>query len=706
MPTSQKPMRTRARGGLWALTAAVTGGLFVLAAAVPTASAQSERSMCSGDGNRFFRFVGGSYVSKNKFCDVEQQLAAQEDAAKQAEIRAGAMRSERDLGLARVAELEAQLTAAGTCREDELQAALQAARSQNIELLDGQDSLTSQIAGLDLQIDQLRSTIDGQQVQLDSAMSGEEGMSAEIVRLTAALKASETEALAVRTERDSVQAGYEALGGQSRADKTRLATELENTVGLLTACRADFEAHKANVAQATSASGDLQGQLALAQANATDFETKLKAMQAENTTLRAELATRSTELETSAALANQLPDTAAALATSEKTVEGLKLELEQRQDAAKTAQNVLNGQLADAQATLAERDALIADLQARVAQSQAARDADVASLQNRLSDLSEAASKVPMLTGDVKSRDNRIARLEADLAAVQSSSGDASNRMAGLQALIGKRGSDLDRVQTSLTAALASKAALEGQFDESSKNLNATEALLAKAEGELKLLKTHIASLDASYETERAAATNRIRVLEAPLAAMSSNSAESGELSAQLAAAQSEIETLRAALRNAGHNQSSGTLNSALRQWMERSRASNDDGLFLNGDRLVLSSGASLFQPGSARLSENGQVLLQGMAADLQEAISTLPEDEAWQLEVLGHADATPSGSRWPSNWELSSFRAATVVRTLVDAGLPPERLAAVGMGEFQPLIDEATPEAYAQNRRIELQFR
>ena len=87
----------------------------------------------------------------------------------------------------------------------------------------------------------------------------------------------------------------------------------------------------AAVAQATSASGDLRGQLALAQANATDFETKLKAMQADNTTLRAELATRSTELETSAALANQLPDTAAALAASEKTVEGLKLELEQRQ---------------------------------------------------------------------------------------------------------------------------------------------------------------------------------------------------------------------------------------------------------------------------------------------------------------------------------------------------------------------------------------
>ena len=87
---------------------------------------------------------------------------------------------------ARIAELEAQLTASGACRADALQVALTAARSQNLELLDGQDSLTSQIAGLDLQIDQLRGTIENQQAQLDAAMSGAEGMTAEIADLQAA----------------------------------------------------------------------------------------------------------------------------------------------------------------------------------------------------------------------------------------------------------------------------------------------------------------------------------------------------------------------------------------------------------------------------------------------------------------------------------------------------------------------------------------
>ncbi|MGA0235999.1 MAG: hypothetical protein ACO3NE_10460, partial [Alphaproteobacteria bacterium] len=167
------------------------------------------------------RFVGASYVAKNKFCDVERRLMDQLEATKQAEIRAGALSSENDLARARIAELEAQIAAAGACRADELQAALNASRAQNTELLDGQDSLTSQIAGLDLQIEQLRATINAQQSQLDAAMMDEEGMAAEIGRLRASLKASETEALAVRTERDNLQAGYEAIGEKSRADASR-----------------------------------------------------------------------------------------------------------------------------------------------------------------------------------------------------------------------------------------------------------------------------------------------------------------------------------------------------------------------------------------------------------------------------------------------------------------------------------------------------
>jgi chemotaxis protein MotB len=61
---------------------------------------------------------------------------------------------------------------------------------------------------------------------------------------------------------------------------------------------------------------------------------------------------------------------------------------------------------------------------------------------------------------------------------------------------------------------------------------------------------------------------------------------------------------------------------------------------------------------------------------------------------------------KFKDNWELSQGRALSVVRYMIDAlGIPPGRLAANGFGEYQPVNTADTPEARAQNRRIELKF-
>lgn len=73
-----------------------------------------------------------------------------------------------------------------------------------------------------------------------------------------------------------------------------------------------------------------------------------------------------------------------------------------------------------------------------------------------------------------------------------------------------------------------------------------------------------------------------------------------------------------------------------------------------------------------------------------------------------GHTDDVPvrAGARFEDNWELSQQRALSVVRYLVDfPGLPPERLSANGFGQYQPVNPADTPEARAQNRRIELKL-
>ncbi|MCK5604000.1 OmpA family protein, partial [Candidatus Pacearchaeota archaeon] len=58
-----------------------------------------------------------------------------------------------------------------------------------------------------------------------------------------------------------------------------------------------------------------------------------------------------------------------------------------------------------------------------------------------------------------------------------------------------------------------------------------------------------------------------------------------------------------------------------------------------------------------------------------------------------------------PSNWELSTARATSVVKFLIGEGVPPSRLAATGFGEYQPIDPANTPDAYRTNRRIEMRF-
>ncbi len=73
-------------------------------------------------------------------------------------------------------------------------------------------------------------------------------------------------------------------------------------------------------------------------------------------------------------------------------------------------------------------------------------------------------------------------------------------------------------------------------------------------------------------------------------------------------------------------------------------------------------------------------------------------------VQVEGHTDDTPIGtSQFPSNWELSSARAAAVVKLLIEGGVAPGRLSAVGFGEFSPIADNGTEAGRRQNRRVVL---
>ena len=123
------------------------------------------------------------------------------------------------------------------------------------------------------------------------------------------------------------------------------------------------------------------------------------------------------------------------------------------------------------------------------------------------------------------------------------------------------------------------------------------------------------------------------------------------------------------------------------------------------GDRFVFQSEV-LFTKGSSEVNPEGSTELDKLAQAIVELEGQIPGDINWVLRVDGHTDIDPiKTSQFASNWELSSFRAIAVVKTLIEKGIPPNRLVAAGFGEFQPIDAADTDEAKAKNRRIELKL-
>ena len=114
-----------------------------------------------------------------------------------------------------------------------------------------------------------------------------------------------------------------------------------------------------------------------------------------------------------------------------------------------------------------------------------------------------------------------------------------------------------------------------------------------------------------------------------------------------------------------------------------------------NGIELEMTS-QMLFGSGSTRLAPEALRALRDVAQVIAGSANS--------LVVEGHTDDIPiSTAQFPSNWELSAARAASVVHYFTRLGIAPERLAAVGYGEFRPRADNATEAGRARNRRVVL---
>ncbi len=125
------------------------------------------------------------------------------------------------------------------------------------------------------------------------------------------------------------------------------------------------------------------------------------------------------------------------------------------------------------------------------------------------------------------------------------------------------------------------------------------------------------------------------------------------------------------------------------------------------GDRFIFSSEV-LFSTGSSDLSKEGKAEISNVTEILSSIMKDIPDNIDWVIRVDGHTDNTPlSGvGEFKDNWELSQARALSVVKYMItELNFSGSRLAANGFGEYQPISTADTPEARAQNRRIEIKL-
>lgn len=535
------------------------------------------------------------------------------------------------------------------------------------------DNLTMQLAEIAQVLSTERSRGDALEGEVGDLTASLEGERAEVGRLS-----SLAESLA--NERDAAQARnaeFEARVAALLAD----VSSARERIGVLTAAR-DEQAERAEGAeQALTEARTSISELEAAQTRAISDAEQMRLALAR---LRDEVS----EGEEAARLA------AAQREALQAMVADLKAEAEAERQALEAARDAARTEVMELRVTAEEKDRVLAALQEELSEEEQARAAQAAAA------------------------DALRARLEG-----------SETELTAMQLALEEQRKKAEETLTLLAAAEAAKAELEGE-------VTATEDQLAEARARMTEREAMLASAERRLAQEKTASADEARRVALLNAQAEALRRQLGGLQELLNAEESKNEEMQVQLSNLGSQ-----LNSALARELQlkqreaernaeevarleaekkslearrseffgriREAIEGREGVKVVGDRFVFQSEV-LFDPGSADLGQDGQAALSEFAEIFRSFRDALPDELPWVLRVDGHTDDVPlsGGGRYRDNWELSQARALSVVRYLSqEQSFPPERLAANGFGEYQPVDPGDSPEARARNRRIELKL-
>jgi len=599
--------------------------------------------------------------------------------------------------------------------------------------------LTERISGQESELNELA----GEVAALAQALGVEERTTARLEARLGALNASLNDA------RDEVSRQEAVIAG--------LTTERDDQDAALQAAEAKITGFEARVAALLASQASDQARIGTLEDRETELLNEQEALNLALSTAREEIDAQAETARLAAARREALDalvaDLRAQNAEAEAEVAALNAEVAKAEDALSAEETA---RLAEAAAAQALRDRLEnadAELTAMTlsleAQRKKAEDtltllaAARAARRDLDTELAAALLRMQTLEQSGNELEAERAALSAQLETAEGTEGDLRRRLAQAeaseQALNTKLAEALTRVQTleeqgetlsgdqknlreRLAQALAAKLAAETLAEDKTTAAERRAALLAQAEQTLSEEKA--ISAEAQRQTEllnqqvaelRAQLGNLQALLDDAVARDAAKSVELQSLGSELNTALARVaaEERRRAELEAAERRRLEEESKDLAQYRSeffgrlRNLLGNQEGVRIEGDRFVFSSEV-LFAPGSAVLSQDGQGEIAKVAGILRSVVDYIPAEIDWVIRVDGHTDNLPlSGfGEFADNWELSQARALSVVKYMVNfLGIAPDRLAANGFGQYQPVAEGDTEAARAQNRRIELKF-
>ena len=552
-------------------------------------------------------------------------------------------------------------------------------------------------AELNTQVGALGAELAGMQAALNESEDVVRQQNAMISRLTGERDALNAELSNAQTQITGFEAQVAGLLAQRR--------DAEGAIAALEAREADLmssqEALNLALAQARDEIDESAQAARLAAARREALDAMIAQLEADGSQANAQISELEAQRLVDAAAAEALRDQLAN-ADAELTAMTLALE-EQRRD----AENTLT-LLAAAQAAREDLDTNLAI--ALLAQQEAEAAAQALGV-----DRADLASRLAAALEDRTSQAQSRAALEDQLAA-------ALIARTEMQTALDTAADERATLGSELAAAVAALAATQVSGTAAAQDLDRQAALLAQANAAL----SQQEALSAESQRQVALLNEQVAALRGELGRLQGllNLANDEDVTANV-----QIETLTQDLNTALARaliaeQRAGVLEAVelerlAAQAVELERYRSDflgllrdvlegvDGVRIEGDRFVFSSEV-LFEQGAAGLSSEGERDIAKVAQILRDVAGEIPDEIDWVIRVDGHTDNVPlSGAgAFANNWELSQARALSVVLYMVNfLAIPPERLAANGFGQYQPLNPADTDAARTQNRRIELKL-